>query len=108
MAMSLAEIRYLINRLSGLARRSLASLRTRGWRATWQRIRVHTQRAVPAPRTPLFLPPAQEFAPFAVPFSASPEVSIIIPVYNHVDHTLACLRALAAPAGGRLRDPGGG
>ena len=91
MAMSLAEIRYLINRLSGLARRSLASLRTRGWRATWQRIRVHTQRAVPAPRTPLYLPPAQAFAPFAVPFSQTPMVSIIIPVYNHVEHTLACL-----------------
>ncbi|MBN5035575.1 glycosyltransferase [Stenotrophomonas maltophilia] len=96
MAMSLAEIRYLINRLSGLARRSLASLRTRGWRATWQRIRVHAQRAVPAPRTPLFLPPAQDFAPFTVPFSESPKVSIVIPVYNHVAHTVACLRALAA------------
>ncbi|HED4877846.1 TPA: glycosyltransferase [Stenotrophomonas maltophilia] len=96
MAMSLAEIRYLINRLTGLARRSLASLRTRGWRATWQRIRVHTQRAVPAPRKPLYLPPAQPFAPFAVPTSDTPEVSIVIPVYNHVDHTLACLRALAA------------
>lgn len=96
MAMSLAEIRYLINRLTGLARRSLASLRTRGWRATWQRIRVHTQRAVPAPRKPLYLPPAQPFAPFAVPTSETPDVSIVIPVYNHVDHTLACLRALAA------------
>ncbi|WP_127564824.1 glycosyltransferase [Stenotrophomonas indicatrix] len=96
MAMSLAEIRYLINRLTGLARRSLASLRTRGWRATWQRIRVHTQRAVPAPRKPLYLPPAQPFAPFAVPTSDTPDVSIVIPVYNHVDHTLACLRALAA------------
>lgn len=96
MAMSLAEIRYLLNRLTGLARRSLASLRTRGWRATWQRIRVHAQRAVPAPRTPLYLPPAQAFAAFAVPASADPVVSIIIPVYNHVDHTLACLRALAA------------
>ncbi|SMR75931.1 MULTISPECIES: glycosyltransferase [Stenotrophomonas] len=96
MAMSLAEIRYLINRLTGLARRSLASLRTRGWRATWQRIRVHSQRAVPAPRKPLYLPPAQPFAPFAVPTSDTPDVSIVIPVYNHVDHTLACLRALAA------------
>lgn len=96
MAMSLAEIRYLINRLTGLARRSLASLRTRGWRATWQRIRVHAQRAVPAPRKPLYLAPAQPFAPFAVPTSDTPDVSIVIPVYNHVDHTLACLRALAA------------
>ncbi|AWH34124.1 glycosyltransferase [Stenotrophomonas sp. SAU14A_NAIMI4_8] len=96
MAMSLAEWRYLLNRLTGLAQRSLASLRTRGWRATWQRIRVHTQRAVPAPRTPLYLPAAQAFAPFSVPSSDAPQVSIVIPVYNHVQHTLACLRALAA------------
>lgn len=96
MAMSLAEWRYLLNRLTGLAQRSLASLRTRGWRATWQRIRVHAQRAVPAPRTPLYLPAAQAFAPFSVPSSDAPQVSIVIPVYNHVQHTLACLRALAA------------
>ena len=31
-----------------------------------------------------------------MPFSETPEASIVIPVYNHVDHTLACLRALAA------------
>ncbi|MDN8646761.1 hypothetical protein Q0S19_20035 [Stenotrophomonas indicatrix] len=62
--MSLAEIRYLINRLTGLARRSLASLRTRGWRATWQRIRVHTQRGGAAPPPPPPPPPAQHFSPY--------------------------------------------
>lgn len=96
MSMSLADARYFLNRMLGLFRRSLASLRTRGWRATWQRIRVHTQ-AVPAPRgAPLFLPEATPFAPFTVPASERPAVSIIIPVYNHAGHTLACLRALAA------------
>lgn len=96
MSMSLADARYFLNRMLGLFRRSLASLRTRGWRATWQRIRVHTQ-PVPAPRgAPLDLPAATPFAPFAVPFSQTPVVSIIIPVYNHAAHTLACLRALAA------------
>ncbi|WP_411851861.1 glycosyltransferase [Stenotrophomonas sp. LGBM10] len=96
MSMSLADARYFLNRMVGLFRRSLASLRTRGWRATWQRIRVHAQ-ALPAPRRdPLYLPDALPFAPFAVPFSARPTVSIIIPVYNHAGHTLACLRALAA------------
>ena len=85
MAMSLAEIRYLINRLSGLARRSLASLRTRGWRATWQRIRVHAQRASPPAHATV--PAASAgFRPFTVPFSESPEVSIVIPVCNHVAH----------------------
>ena len=96
MSTSLADARYFLNRMIGLFRRSLASLRTRGWQATWQRIRVHT-RALPAlQREPLHLPAATPFAPFAVPHSVEPRVSIVIPVYNHVAHTLACLRALAA------------
>ncbi|MGH8038490.1 MAG: glycosyltransferase [Stenotrophomonas sp.] len=96
MSMSLADARYFLNRMIGLLRRSLASLRTRGWQATWQRIRVHT-RTLPAPRSAaLYLPEALPFAPFSVPHSVEPRVSIVIPVYNHVGHTLACLRALAA------------
>lgn len=35
-----------------------------------------------------------------VPAAATPEVSVIIPVYNHAAHTLACLRSIAA-AGAR-------
>ena len=96
MTMSWAEVRSLFNRVLGLARRTGASLRTRGWRATWSRIRVHSQPAAAAPRTALFLPAPAAFAPFAVPSSARPQVSIVIPVYNHFEHTLACLRALAA------------
>ncbi len=96
MSMSLADARYLFNRAIGLIRRSLASLRTRGWRATWQRIRVHAQPLPPPRRAPLWFPPATEFAVFAVPYGDAPQVSIVIPVYNHFGHTLACLRALAA------------
>lgn len=96
MSTSLADARYFLNRMIGLFRRSLASLRTRGWQATWQRIRVHTRALPPLQREPLYLPAATPFAPFAVPYSVEPRVSIVIPVYNHVPHTLACLRALAA------------
>lgn len=96
MSTSLADARYFLNRMIGLFRRSLASVRTRGWQATWQRIRVHTQ-PLPAPRrAALYLPPATPFAPFSVPTSVEPRVSIVIPVFNHAGHTLACLRALAA------------
>lgn len=96
MSMSLADARYFLNRMVGLFHRSLASLRTRGWRATWQRIRVHTQTLPPPRRAPLYLPAAEPFAPFTLPASAAPVVSIVIPVYNQAAHTLACLRALAA------------
>ncbi|MEA9733659.1 glycosyltransferase [Xanthomonas campestris pv. raphani] len=96
MSMSLADARYLFNRVLGLIHRSVASMRTRGWRATWQRIRVHTQAPPVALDTPLWLPEAAPFAAFAVPHSATPQVTVVIPVYNQIAHTLACLRALAA------------
>ncbi|MEA9746082.1 glycosyltransferase [Xanthomonas campestris pv. raphani] len=96
MSMSLANARYLFNRVLGLIHRSVASMRTRGWRATWQRIRVHTQAPPVALGTPLWLPEAAPFAAFAVPHSATPQVTVVIPVYNQIAHTLACLRALAA------------
>ncbi|QBG91363.1 glycosyltransferase [Xanthomonas oryzae] len=96
MSMSLADARYLFNRVLGLIHRSMASMRTRGWRATWQRIRVHTQAPPVALGTPLWLPQPAPFAAFALPHSAAPRVSVVIPVYNHIAHTLACLRSLAA------------
>ena len=96
MPMSLADARYHLRRLTGLIRRALASLRTRGWKATLHRIGVHTRRQPAARRVPLFMPAAKDFAAFSVPASAQPVVSIVIPVYNHCPATLACLRALAA------------
>ncbi|MFT4248257.1 MAG: glycosyltransferase [Pseudomonas sp.] len=96
MSMSLADARYLLHRAVGLFRRSLSSLRTRGWRATWARVRVHTQRTPELPREPLWLPASRPFEPFALPTASTPRVSVVIPVYNHVAHTLACLRAIAA------------
>ena len=96
MSMSLADARYHLDRVTGLIRRSLSSLHTRGWRATLHRIGVHLRRQPPPRREPLFVPAATPFAPFAVPTSERPLASIVIPVYNQCRHTLACLRALAA------------
>lgn len=96
MSMSPADARYHLARIVGLIRRGLASLRTRGWRATLQRVGVRLWRPPPPRREPLYAPAAAAFAPFAVPASAQPVASIVIPVYNHAAHTLACLRALAA------------
>ena len=96
MSMSLADARFLLDRAFGLCRRGLASLRTRGWRASWQRMRAQFQRVPQAQRTALYLPTRAPFAPFAVPASAMPKASIVIPVFNQFTHTLDCLRALAA------------
>ncbi|HVJ37791.1 MAG TPA: glycosyltransferase [Stenotrophomonas sp.] len=94
--MSLTQWRYALHRMLGLARRGLSSLRARGWRATLARARVHLQPRPGEGAAALWFPPATAFAPFAVPSSDAPVVSIVIPVYDHLTHTLACLRALAA------------
>ncbi|HEV8695508.1 MAG TPA: glycosyltransferase [Lysobacter sp.] len=100
MGMSWTYLRFLINRSSGLFRRGLSSLRTRGVHASWQRVLRQFRRTPTAQRGTLYLPATQPFAPFAVPgMPASGEVvqaSIVIPVFNQFAHTLACLRALAA------------
>jgi GT2 family glycosyltransferase len=96
MSTTLADARFLVRRLMGLARRTLASLHTRGWQATWSRIKVHALPPAVAGRPALYLPNPEPFAPFALPTSSTPQVSIVIPVYNQVSHTLACLRAIAA------------
>ena len=90
--------RYWLTHLRGLLRRGLSSLRSRGWRATWQRAWLQLRPAPPPPVT-LYRPAPLPFAPLALPptvASPTPRASIVIPVYNHCQATLACLRALAA------------
>lgn len=96
MPLSPADLGFLWRRGLGLLRRGWASLRTRGWRATWDRTRAQFRRARPLPPEALYLPAPQPFAPFAVPTSDAPVASLVIPVYGQFAHTLACLRALAA------------
>ena len=96
MSSSLADARFLLDRALGLARRGLVSLRTRGWRSSWERAKAQLRPAPAAAPDTLYRPDPAPFAPFAVPASDAPRASIVIPVYNHFGHTLACLRALAA------------
>jgi GT2 family glycosyltransferase/glycosyltransferase involved in cell wall biosynthesis len=96
MAMDWADVRFLFDRGTGLFQRGLVSMRTRGLRATWQRI-TRQLRPVPVSRRPaLYRPGPAPFAPFAVPATDAPRASIVIPVFNQFAHTLQCLRALAA------------
>ncbi len=96
MWISRAELRFLHERIRGLFRRGMTSLRTRGLKVTWLRLLRQFRRGAPIARPALYLPTASAFAPFDVPTSSTPRASIIIPVYNQCGHTLACLRALAA------------
>ena len=96
MSMFWAELRFLRDRGTGLLRRGLSSLRTRGLRASLDRALVHF-RPLPRSHLPaLYCPGPLEFVPFAVPCANAPHASIVIPVFNQLGHTVACLRALAA------------
>ena len=95
MSMSWADLRFMLERTRGLVRRGLASLRTRGLSATWARVRRQFAPRPPLAPGVLYRRAAAAFAPFAVPASEAPRVSIVIPVYNQAMHTLGCLRALA-------------
>ena len=96
LSFSLADARFLYDRGLGLIRRGMTSLRTRGWRASWERVLRQFRGLTAGRREVLYAPAAAPFAPFALPASGAPRASIIIPVYNQFAHTLACLRAIAA------------
>jgi len=95
MSFSLAEARFLFDRALGLVRRGLTSVRTRGWRTSWARVRAQFERVPAQRRVEPYFPAPGPFAPFAVPYSEAPRASIVIPVYNQFAHTHACLLALA-------------
>lgn len=96
MSMLWAELRLAADRGAGLLRRALISLRTRGWRASWQRVIIRFRALPRAQQSALFLPGAMPFAPFPVPADPHPRASVVIPVFDQCSHTLVCLRALAA------------
>ena len=95
MSISLADLRFQWRRAIGLFRRGMTSLRMRGWRSTWQRVQRQFQHVPQAQDAALYFPAARPFSTFAVPTSEAPRASIVIPVFNHAEHTLGCLRALA-------------
>ncbi len=95
MPISLADARFLLDRATGLVRRGWLSLRTRGWRASWARVRAQFRRVPAARRAVPWLPPAEPRVP-ALPTGDAPLASIVIPVYGQLERTLGCLRALAS------------
>ncbi len=92
----IARLRFRWQRLLSLQRRVLLSLRSRGLRGTLGRVRQELRPATPA-TAPIALPVADavDAAGLILPSSDTPVASIVIPVYNHLDATLVCLRSLA-------------
>lgn len=90
----LASLGFRRQRAGSLMSRGMRSLRTRGVQGTLQRIRQEVRPELP--QTVLALPASAPFEPFALPCPEAPRVSVVIPVYNHLDHSLTCLRSIGA------------
>ncbi|MGA8277850.1 MAG: glycosyltransferase [Rhodanobacteraceae bacterium] len=90
---------FRMMRLRGAMRRLRGSLAQRGVLATLRR--VGQELRVGAPRTTrrTLATPREDFAPFGLPTSDTPHVSIVVPVFNQIAYTTACLRSLAEHAG---------
>ena len=89
-----SALAYRLSRWFGLFRRGLASLRTRGIRATWLAIRTRYRPAPASPPLRLY-PEAVSVRELSFPFLAQPRASIVIPAYGQLDYSLHCLKALA-------------
>ena len=86
-------------RLRSAFARTRGSLAQRGLAGTLARILQELRGRGPArPRT-TYAEPKDDATPFALPTSDAPRVSIVIPVYNKIAYTLACLRSLGEHAG---------
>ncbi len=92
----LARLRFSARRSANLAQRGRRSLVTRGLRGTLTRLQREFAPA-PAP-PPLAVAPTVsdrlDIDGIAFAQADSPRASIVIPAYNHLDHTLTCLRSL--------------
>ena len=91
----LQRLAFRLRQLRSLAGRGITSLRVRGWAGTLERWRQ--RRAAPSGDTRLVRPPSPSAsgAALRLPQPRTPRASIIVPVYNQLLVSLACLRALA-------------
>lgn len=94
-----ARVSFAFQRMRAVFGRTRGSLARRGVAGTIRRAAQEFQRgAAQAPMQPLAQLPDAVFEPFDVPTSPTPLVSIVIPVFNKIDYTIACLRSLAEHA----------
>lgn len=74
------------------------SLARRGLAGTWHRLRQELRPAT-APALGSWATPSGSVAVASMPAVAAPQVSIVIPVFNKLEYTLACLASLVEHAG---------
>ncbi len=97
-----ARLAYRLRQAAGLPVRFSRSLKTRGWRGTIdmvrQRLRADFQgEHAPGADADAVAVMETTFSPIVVKTATDtpPRVSVIIPVYNHFEHTWNCLNSIA-------------
>lgn len=93
-----ARLAFYRSRLVNGWRRTRGSIARRGLAGTFRRALKEFARAK-VPAVAVAGLPQDDGDVFGVPASATPRVSIVIPVYNKIVYTVACLRSLAEHAG---------
>lgn len=94
-----ASLAFRSQRLVAQTRRLRGSLAQHGLGGTWSRVLRELKPAKPLRHARSYPAPGNAFLPFSVPCSDAPQVSIVIPVYNKIAYSVACLRSLAEHAG---------
>ncbi|MGE3105518.1 MAG: glycosyltransferase, partial [Lysobacterales bacterium] len=99
-----ARLSYLKAMANSAPARLARSLRSRGWRGTWQRIADRAEQApqarAPADITVSVGDDGDSFADFDLAVADAPLASVVIPVYNKFAYTRACLQSIAAHGAG--------
>ncbi|MET0229481.1 MAG: glycosyltransferase, partial [Rhodanobacteraceae bacterium] len=93
-----ARIAFRTTHVRTTIARVRGSLAQRGLRGTLSRIIAEVRGRGPARARITYSAPGDDFARFAVPSSAMPRVSIVMPVYNKIAYTSACLRSISEHA----------
>ncbi len=94
-------VKFRIKQIQSWPKRGMNSLRTRGvtqtFKIIWQKFHSKQPQTL---LTKVAKKPNRSYQPLHINTSAKPVVSIIIPVYNHYDHTHHCLKSLSVLSDG--------
>lgn len=85
---------YRFKQLAGMPKRVINSVKTRGFKASWQLAKNKLKRQQPVQTEPV-KSLANDYQPVSLNSTETPLVSVIIPVYNHFQHTYHCLKSIA-------------
>lgn len=91
----IGNLQWRLKRLGYLWQRTRGSFALRGWRGTLARMRQEFESRPGLDEALALLPLDEPFAPFTLPVSDQPQITVIIPVHGKLAHTVACLRSQA-------------